>query len=152
MNSKEKEEYEKWFLNQQEIVIETKDDNIEKEQLYLKGDRVFIGSIEYEIVVISSEEVVLSEVQYPLLVKEYEKYEKFAVGELDAREYYTNFMNKSLDIPVVELKALRKANETGQANYELKELEKCEDDSYVTLTVNKETKVVEGYEHHLNCK
>lgn len=70
MNSKEKEEYEKWFLNQQEIVIETKDDNIEKEYLYLKGDRVFIGSIEYEIVVISSEEVVLSEVQYPLLVKE----------------------------------------------------------------------------------
>ena len=70
MNSKEKEEYEKWFLNQQEIVIETKDDNIKKEYLYLKGDRVFIGSIEYEIVVISSEEVLLSEVQYPLLVKE----------------------------------------------------------------------------------
>ena len=78
------------------------------------------------------------------------KYE--SAMEKYAKEYYTNFMNKSLDIPVVELKALRKANETGQANYDLKDLEKCEDDSYVTLTVNKETKVVEGYEHHLNCK
>ena len=81
------------------------------------------------------------------LTKKYE-----AAMEKYAKEYYTNFMNKSLDIPVVELKALRKANETGQANYDLKDLEKCEDESYVTLTVNKESKVVEGYEHHLTCK
>lgn len=78
------------------------------------------------------------------------KYE--AAMEKYAKEYYTNFMNKSLDVPIVELKALRKANETGQANYDLKDLENCDDDSYVTLTVNKDSKVVEGYEHHLNCK
>ena len=82
--------------------------------------------------------------------KSTKKYE--AAMEKYAKEYYTNYMNKSLDIPIVKLQALREANETGLTNYDLKDLEKCDDESYVTLTLNKDTKEIEKYEHSLNCK
>lgn len=144
-NSKEKEEYEKWLLNQQDIIIETREDNVEEEFLYLKGDRVFIGSIEYEIVVISSEEVLLSEVQYPLLLKEM-SYEEF---NRKAKENPYNEHLKKANRTEQEINEINKVDNYEIKNkQEIKEVQPKEVESIVP-NVRKDTKrKIQHYDLH----
>lgn len=70
-----------------------------------------------------------------------------------AKDYYETYMSgvNGQDINEVSLKALKEANKYGK-EYDLKNLEKCDDDSYINIIVSKDTKKIKKYEYHLNCK
>ncbi len=74
------------------------------------------------------------------------------VMEKYAKDYYVKFMNKYLTDPVVSLEDLRKSNEGGYTDYDLKELEKCKDTSTTDLKLKEGTNEVIGFTHHLDCE
>lgn len=81
--------------------------------------------------------------------KEYEK-----VMKEYAKEHYEKYMSgwSGVDVAQVSISLLKNANEQINANYDLSKLEKCTDESYVNIILNKETKKIENFEFHLDCK
>lgn len=69
-----------------------------------------------------------------------------------AKDYYKKFAyDNGIDIPRVEIKNLKAANEQLNAGYDLKRLETCTDSSYVDLKLD-ENKEVKEIIYRLNCK
>lgn len=70
-----------------------------------------------------------------------------------AKDYYETYMTSvnGQNVNEVTLKALKEANKYGK-EYNLKNLKNCDDDSYINIIVEKNTKKIKKYEYHLNCK
>ena len=95
-NSKEKEEYEKWIENKNivEISANEEQEEIEEEYIYRVGDRVFIGTNEFEIININTNNntVLISDVSFPMIQQ------RFATQEFEKRmkeNPYNNHLKKS---------------------------------------------------------
>lgn len=95
-NSKEKEEYEKWIENKNivEISANEEQEEIEEEYIYRVGDRVFIGTNEFEIININTNNntVLISDVSFPMLQQ------RFATQEFEKRmkeNPYNSHLKKS---------------------------------------------------------
>lgn len=73
------------------------------------------------------------------------------------REYATTFYNnyqkgnEGLTNPTISIQQLKDANEQVQAGFDLTELEKCSDDSYVELVIDETTKDVQDVKFFLQC-
>ena len=74
----EKEEYIKWLEKEDIIDLEETENKVdtEKQYIYSIGDRVNIGTDEFEIVNINEKEVSIADVTFPMLVKQI-SYEEF---------------------------------------------------------------------------
>lgn len=83
------------------------------------------------------------------------KVNREAVLEEYARDYYGRYILdkvQGLDIPEISIEDLEKANKSGQTNYDLKKLDKCEKTSYARLLLNENGKDIDSVELKLNCK
>lgn len=71
-----------------------------------------------------------------------------------ATAHYEKYMKgvTGVDAHTVTLKVLRDTNKQGVTKYDLKKLEKCEDDSSVTLVLDKDKKEISKYEYNMKCK
>lgn len=71
-----------------------------------------------------------------------------------AKDYYENFMIgvDGQTINTVSIESLKIANEKAGKNYDLTELEDCDESSYVNVVVTKEDRKIKKYEYYLNCK
>lgn len=70
-----------------------------------------------------------------------------------ATDYYETYMSgvNGQTVNEVSLKALKDANKYGK-EYDLENLKKCDDDSYVNIILTEDAKKIKKYEYHLNCK
>lgn len=67
-----------------------------------------------------------------------------------ASDYYNNYMKDiKMDSYQVTLEMLKNSNEQKITNYDLSELNKCDDESYVNISI---VYGKESYEFDLNCK
>lgn len=68
--------------------------------------------------------------------------------------FYNNHQsgNTTLDNPIISIAELKEAVSQGYDDFDMSKLEKCSDESYTKLIINKDTRKIESYEHHLNCK
>lgn len=71
-----------------------------------------------------------------------------------ATAHYEKYMTgvTGVDAHTVTLDALRKTNEQGITNYDLKKLEKCKGESSVTLILDEEGKSISKYEYDMKCE
>lgn len=76
-NSYEKEEYKKWFYEQENIIINNEQEDVkeEKKYKYVLGEKVFIGIEEYQILEVNDEYVKLYDSNYPLFNKQMDRQE-----------------------------------------------------------------------------
>jgi hypothetical protein len=71
-----------------------------------------------------------------------------------ATDYYETFMQgvSGRDEAVITLKDLKDANKNLNKSYDLKDVEECEDNSEIKLSIKKGTNKVTKYKYNLKCK
>lgn len=109
LSDKEKERYENWkeenekeeTLNEEKI--EEINEEKQEEYIYKNGDRVFLGTDEYEIVNVNEKQVTIADVKFPLFMKQID-FETFDSRAKD--NSYNNHLKKSnrTDIEEIEEK------------------------------------------------
>lgn len=72
--------------------------------------------------------------------------------EVLATNYFEKYqMNTNLDVAEVYLKDLKEVNEQLGENFDLTDMENCDDDSVVRIYLKKGTNKIEKYEFDLKC-
>lgn len=69
-----------------------------------------------------------------------------------SKDYYQKYSVKGFNAVNISLDSLKQANDKAKANYDLSMFNKCDNSSYVKLTIDINTQKISKVEYFLNCK